>query len=158
MAKRYAEMTPFHSGPLETRTEEKTMKLIGTGILNWPRDERVFDRYGLVGLWPRDNEHGDPLPMDVVPLDGFKGQLIAKVLESRKSTHIGDYVRGIFPETPEVGEEIILGEGTVFYEVVEDRTFIGLKPDDGRKTDWLDPKKLYRAHQQYVEIYFKETE
>ncbi len=38
----------------------------------------------------------------------------------------------------------------------DDRTYIGLKPGDGRKTDWLDPKKLYRAHAQYVELYFKE--
>ena len=133
------------------------MKLIGTGILSWPRYERIGDRYGLVGLFPRDNEDEDALPMDIVPLDGFKGQLIAKVLEARKSKHIGDFFRGFFPTTPEVGEEIILGEGTVFYEAVDDEIFIGLKPEDGRKTDWLDPEKLYRAHQQYVELYFKEA-
>ena len=134
------------------------MNLIGTGILNWPRQERVFDRYGLVGLWPRDNDHGESLPMDIVPLDGFRGQLIALVLEARKSTHIGDLFRGFFPETPEVGEEIILGEGVVFYEMTEGKVLIGLKPEDGRKADWLNPKKLYRAHSQYVELYFKEAE
>ncbi len=135
------------------------MNLIGTGILNWPRHERVYDRYGVVALWPRDDEHGDPLSMDVVPLEGIRGQLIAKVLEARKSSHIGDLFREIYPVTPEVGEEIVLGEGIVFYDVNSDgRTFIGLKPEDGRTNDWLDPKKLYRAHAQYVELYFKKSE
>ncbi len=132
------------------------MDLIGTGILNWPREERVFDRYGVVALWPYDDERrNEPLPFTYEPFEGLKGQLIAKVLEPRKSEHIGDIFRGFLPETPEIGEEIILGEGTVFYMQEDDRTYIGLKPDDGRKKDWLDPKKLYRAHAQYVELYFK---
>lgn len=96
--------------------------------------------------------------MDVIPLDGVTGQLIAKVLKVRESKHIGDLFRGFFPTTPEVGEEIILGEGDVFYEVVEGEVHIGLRPRDGRKKDWLDPKKLYRAHAQYVELYFKGME
>ena len=134
------------------------MNLIGTGILNWPRHERMFDRYGLVALWPRDDEYGSPLPMDVVPLEGVRGQLIAKVLEARQSTHIGDLFRDLRPETPEVGEEIVLGEGVVFYELHEDgQVFVGLKPEDGRTNDWLDPKMLYRAHAQYVELYFKKS-
>ncbi len=129
--------------------------LIGTGVLNWPRGERVSDRYGVVALWPLDDEYGQPLPMDVTPLDGVKGQLIAKVLIARESKHIGDLFRGFFPTTPEVGEEIVLGEGDVFYEVVEDHIHIGLRPRDGRKSDWLNPEKLYRAHAQYVELYFQ---
>jgi len=135
------------------------LNLIGTGILNWPRKERVHDRYGLVALWPRDDEMGAPIPMDIHPLDGVRGQLIAKVLEAKESTHIGDLFREIYPVTPEVGEEIVLGEGVVFYEAHEDgEVFIGLKPDDGRANDWLDPKMLYRAHAQYVELYFKKSE
>jgi len=135
------------------------MNLIGTGILNWPRKERVYDRYGLVALWPRDDEMGAPLPMDIHPLDGVRGQLIAKVLEARGSTHIGDIFRGFLPETPEVGEEIVLGEGVVFYEAHEEgQIFIGLKPEDGRTKDWMDPKKLYRAHAQYVALYFKKSD
>jgi len=74
------------------------MNLIGTGILNWPSTERVSDRYGIVALWPRDDAYGEaPLPMDIHPLDGFRGQLIAKVLEARKSTHVGDLFREIYP-------------------------------------------------------------
>ena len=61
------------------------LNLIGTGILNWPRKERVHDRYGLVAVWPRDDELGAPLPMDIHPLDGVRGQLIVKVLEARAS-------------------------------------------------------------------------
>lgn len=129
------------------------MILIGTGILNWPREERVHDRYGVVALYSEEDEL---LPMEVKPLK-VRGQLIATVLEARQSRHIGDLFREIYPVTPEVGEEIVLGEGVVFYETHPDgRTFIGLRPEDGRRTDWLDPEKLYRAHQQYVELYFKE--
>ncbi len=136
------------------------LNLIGTGILNWPTTERVNDRYGIVALWPQDDPYGQaPLPMAPKPLDGVRGQLIAKVLETRESTHIGDLFRKIYPVTPEVGEEIVLGEGVVFYQMEADgRTYIGLKPEDGRSNDWMDPKKLYRAHAQYVELYFKKSE
>ena len=129
--------------------------LMGKGILNWPTKERVGDRYGLVGLWSvAALSFKDLLSFDIEPLEGIKGKLVVKVIEARESQHIGDLYHGFYPTTPDVGEEIILGEGSVFYE----DGFVGLAPDDGRRTFWLEPKKLYRAHQQLVELYFEKLE
>jgi hypothetical protein len=35
---------------------------------------------------------------------------------------------------------------------------IGLKPNDGRKKDWLNPKSFYRLHQSKVNLYFQEKQ
>jgi len=129
--------------------------LMGKGILNWPTGERIFDRYGLVGLWSETAlSIKDLLSFDIEPVEGIKGKLVVKVIEPRRSQHIGDFFHGFSPTTPDVGEEIILGEGSVFYE----NGFVGLEPDEGRRTFWLKPKKLYRAHQQLVELYFEKLE
>ncbi len=88
-------------------------------------------------------------------LTGRRGELVAEVLETRESTHIGDWARGLGPETPEVGERLVLGQGTAFVEVAfDDADSIGLRPDDGRDEDWLDPGMLYRAHEQTVKLIF----
>jgi len=83
------------------------------------------------------------------------GTLIAIVKETRPSGHVGDFFRGLQPSTPKIGERIELGTGTIFYD---DHETIGLRPDDGRDRDWLDPRKLYRLHDQTVELYFVATE
>ena len=134
--------------------------IIGEGVLTWPRGERISDRYGLVMLM----ENGDSWkpPTGYIKLDrstdGAHGTLTAEVLETRQSTHVGDLFRGLFPETPEVGERIMLGSGTVFFDRGDDREDeIGLLPDDDREVDWLDPKALYRAHEQTVRLMFEET-
>jgi len=132
---------------------------LGTGRLTWPRVERVGDRYGVVMLMADGDSMTETShyinPTDP-PIDRH-GSLIAEVVEIRESTHIGDLFRGFFPETPEVGDRIVLGEGTFF---TEDTDFgavgMGLAPDDDRTTDWLDPKQLYRAHEQTVRLTFVE--
>jgi hypothetical protein len=132
---------------------------LGTGRLTWPSVERVGDRYGVVMLMA----DGDPMtetshyinPSEP-PIDR-RGSLVAEVLETRDSTHIGDLFRGFFPETPEVGEQIVLGEGTFFTEGTGyGAVTMGLAPDDGRDSDWLDPSQLYRAHEQTVRLFFVE--
>lgn len=129
---------------------------LGVGILNWPRGERISDRYGCVTL--AEDVEGDKY-VDLVRLKpGLKGKLEAHVLETRQSWHIGDWARGVFPETPEVGEVILLGEGLLFYDLVDGIVHVGLKPEDERKHDWLNIKKLYRAHEQTVELFFERTE
>ena len=122
-------------------------KLLGVGVVNWDRDERVSDRYGLVKLTV------DPSSDDTISLKKVrgKGKLIAKILETRQSPHIGDLAHGIKPGGSKEGEELILGTGTAFYE----DGCIGLKPDDGRLEWWLNPKMLYKAHYQTVELYFE---
>jgi hypothetical protein len=131
--------------------------LLGEGILNWPAMERRSDRYGYVHLSP------DVIPLDFssdeepsyIPLKRYqgKGKLIARILKTRQSQHIGDLCRGIFPTTPDVGEEICLGEGRLHYE---DHN-VGLKPLKPRHTDWLDPHMLYRCHEQTVQLVFMPT-
>lgn len=127
------------------------MKFLGNGVLNWPPAERVGDRYGLVKLF------ATPAWRDVVELElhgteeGQRGRLVAVVKETRKSQHIGDLFHGVFPEMPNTGDKIVLGEGTLFYE----GDSVGLRPDDGRETQWLDIRALYRAHDQTVDLYFE---
>jgi hypothetical protein len=142
-----------------TNQDSTAAVTLGEGALTWPRGERVSDRYGTVGLMATGQSYGDYFAdyafVDVhqVP-EGSRGRLRATVLETRDSGHIGDLFRGLFPTTPEVGEVIDLGSGVVFYERVEDAPYIGLRPDDGRTSDWLDPQALYRTHEQTVRLEF----
>lgn len=130
----------------------RTFKL-GTGRLNWHRGERITDRYGSVGLWPETGEQ--TLALDEA-CAGVRGRLVAVVIEARRSTHIGDLFRGLGPGDAKVGDRIELGIGTVFFESNDDCRYVGLRPDDGREHDWLDPEALYRAHSQTVELIVEE--
>jgi hypothetical protein len=137
----------------------KTKILIGTGVLNWNRSERISDRYGAITM---NNDNAD----DVVLTKDAKlfvdeirkhrnefGYLVCHILETRESTHLGDLFHGFFPSTPKKGANIKLGEGKLFYEYNNIDT-VGLRPIDDRETFWLDPKKLYQVHEQTVELYF----
>ena len=143
--------------------------LVACGILNWHRNERIYDRYGSIHLhMGLIRFNGEPVASDYIifpsGLDGLRGKLIAKVLESRQTSHCGDIARGIIPSRPERGETIELGEGTVFINSCSDKRFpkaeqcaistIGIIPDDGRETDWLNPEALYRLHEQTVALFF----
>jgi hypothetical protein len=120
--------------------------LIGHGILNWNGHERVTDRYGAVNL-SENNEYF------IFPglLEGERGLLYAIVKETRESSHCGDLFRGLFPSVPELDEKIILGSGTLFYSGIH----VGIKPDDGRESDWLNVKNLYKLHEQTVDLHFE---
>jgi len=138
-------------------TTQTNIILLGQGRLTWSRYERIGDRYGAVSLMTDGdslNGVGKWVPISDEH-DGQHGTLAAEVLETRDSTHIGDLFRGLFPETPEVGERIVLGQGTLFTERADlGAVQVGLRPDDGRKVDWLNPEKLYRAHEQTVRLLF----
>lgn len=127
-----------------------TKQLIGTGRLSWNRHERVSDRYGAVTL------HGSSLGQEVVinQVPCVAGRLVAEVIETRQSHHIGDLFRGLAPSTPQVGERIELGQGTLFFEASDGLTAVGLSPEDDRASDWLDPQALYRVHSQTVRLWF----
>lgn len=145
--------------------------VIGQGTLSWHRYERVSNRYGAVYIGKRKEglcDHDDS--WGVVPVDlsveGKKGTLVAFVLSTRQSGHIGDIALGITPTTPTVGERIILGTGT-FFRVTDERSGspftegaaheqFGLQPDDEREDLWLDVKALYRCHDQEVRLEFLE--
>lgn len=135
--------------------------LIGYGQLNWDGSERRSDRYGAVRLYHDahpDNGRSAGPELDVGAIVGQRGKLVAEVVQTRNSAHIGDLCHGFFPQRPEVGERIVLGDGVLFVESVNGHEHVGLRPDDGRDHFWLDPPKLYRAHQQTVRLWFEKTE
>ena len=127
--------------------------VLGEGVLNWSRAERIGDRYGAIRLaatpWGDDYVTWQDAPA------GAEGTLCALVVATRESGHIGDPFRGIGPSTPEVGDEIALGTGTLFTEDDDGVPVIGVRPDDGRDTDWMDPWALYRCHNQTVRLEFR---
>lgn len=125
----------------------KQQILLGRGILGWFRDERISDRYGSVHL-----EANSDLEEFC---NGQRGRLSALILETKESSHCGDLFRGIYPSTPKIGEEIILGEGELFYFVNYGVKAVGVIPDDKRESDWLNPINLYRCHDQTVELRFE---
>jgi hypothetical protein len=136
------------------------------GIFTWPRMERVTDRYGAIAITDKAYEDrmtgpaaefkGAAVQSDLPLLVGKRCRIVATVLETRDSNHIGDIFRGIGPSRPNVGEVIDLGEGEFFIEPDQDWAVggvtFGLKPDDGRPNDWFDPRKLYRLHDQTVAL------
>lgn len=138
----------------------KKKVLLATGVLSWHKRERVSDRYGTVTVFDEDSDNKKIYDGSKIYLEslkkhiGQKGKLVCEVLEIRESTHIGDFYRCFFPKTPKIGEKIILGEGELFSEHPFNKDTIGLRPNDDRKFDWLDPKKLYKAHEQTVNLYF----
>ncbi|SFQ74430.1 hypothetical protein SAMN05421810_1185 [Amycolatopsis arida] len=145
------------SSPVNPESPEHAAVVeLGRGQLWWPRFERQTDRYGTVLLCTGPDGE-DYASFESAPV-GTRGQLVAVVLETRPSVHCGDLARGLAPTTPAVGEEITLGAGTVFTETDPDTgrpTAIGMAPDDGRDEDWLDPRALYRCHNQTVRLEFR---
>lgn len=152
------------------------MPMIGRGIFQWDSKERRSDRYGTFALVSHDDDSettrngkkitfsdftaDDPAAfLDDKALSDWLGKSVSialRVVETRQSRHIGDLFRGIAPTTPEVGEIIDLGSGVLFTEpsgwAVGD-VLLGMRLDDGRDTDWMNPAKMYRAHDQTVEVH-----
>jgi len=125
------------------------MQELGTGVLIWNVAERRSDRYGSVMLLSSPDSE-QPIPLVQVKA-GKRGRLVAIVKKTRRSRHIGDLFHGVFPKTPKMGQKITLGEGMLFFENNE----VGLQPDDGRDTQWLDMRALYNVHEQTVTLCFE---
>jgi hypothetical protein len=131
--------------------------LIGTGVLTWNSAERITDRYGSVALMPdgQTSRSGERPYLPISAVSG-RGRLVAVVLESRTSTHIGDLFRDIYPSRTAAGSKILLNKrvGTVFLEDSRGQISIGVRPDDQQQcADWLDPHQLYRVHEHLVELW-----
>lgn len=132
--------------------------VLGEGRLTWPAGERRSDRYGCVALMLDGDSETEPsgfVSMDKAPV-GRSGRLVATVQETRDSTHIGDLFRGFSPGGAVVGDDIALGTGELFREQRGDMPTVGVRPDDGRDSDWLDPLALYKCHEQTVRLRFEE--
>lgn len=137
---------------------------IGKGIFMWDRDERVSNRYGAF-YFDASNYAGDVRrhPVLIVSrvraMEGKRVRLVAEVIESRKSGHCGDMFLKVFPTQPEVGERVELGVGRLhLVKSYDGDDAIELRPEDGRKEFWIDPRRLYRLHDQTVMVYAEETE
>jgi hypothetical protein len=123
--------------------------LVGCGVLTWCRTERISDRYGTV--WLMESDSGEP--SEIVCPKG-RGKLFALVIEARKSGHIGDILRGLYPSKPTNGDRFELGEGTAFLQKMDGVICVGVKPGD-RENDWLNPECLYRCHNSLVELHWE---
>lgn len=137
---------------------------IGSGIFMWDGDERRSRRYGSFYPSPQ-NFGGDahvPAWLDDEALSGLDGRRVRVtciVTETRDSGHAGDAFLGIKPSRPEVGEVVGLGVGTLHRDRNHDgNTAVVLQPLDRRLELWIDPRKLYRLHDQTVEIYAEITD
>ncbi len=144
-----------------------THDILPGDVERWQLVERIArslcDRYGYVYLLA----DGDSTTatcryarMSVIAADvGKPVTLKALVTETRPSTHVGDWFRGVFPVTPEIGETITLGRGALATSKnCEGKLQVGIKPEDGRGVDWLDIKALYRCHEQTVELFYEPME
>jgi len=53
------------------------------------------------------------------------------------------------PHTNLLPDEITVAMGMLFND---DGVAVGLNQDDGRNTDWLDPRALYRCHSRPIRL------
>ncbi len=138
---------------------------VGFGIFEWDATERRSNRYGSfhLGATPYAGSDRAVVTLDQELLQSFCGKRVSvhcHVIEARDSTHIGDMFLKILPSRPEVGENIDLGVGTLSTAPAwePEYTDIAIKPGDGRSELWLDPHKLFRLHDQTVELWIAETD
>ncbi len=137
--------------------------IIGAGVLNWARAERISDRYGIVFLQPLSggymNAPTSEAAKEFIPVvrqhEGKRGKLVAIVQATRESGHIGDLFHGIGPRTPKVGQRITLGEGTLWFEPVEGvkELGVGVRPAV-EENPWMNMRSLYDCHDQTVQLVF----
>lgn len=145
--------------------------LFAKGILTWDSNERRSQRYGFFYLAKKDFDEQfscedfffdiDCMKQYARVINGKRVKITAKVIENRKSGHFGDAFLEITPTMPDLNEEIVIGVGTFMYiheSFAPAGYAIGIKPSDGRKVLWLDPRNLYKLHDQTVELYIEETD
>lgn len=136
---------------------------VAHGVFGWEGEERRSDRYGAIHLSGAPYG-GEPLTTvffemgALERLHGRRVKIATVVTEARKSQHVGDLFHGIFPSTPAVGERVEIGVGVLDLEPsYEETPDIVLRPNDGRAHLWMDPRKLYRLHDQTVDVFIEET-
>jgi hypothetical protein len=138
--------------------------LLGRGIFMWDAPERRTQRYGyvFVGTTTYENDVKVTNEFNQTNAEKLKSKqvkLTVKVLENRKSGHVGDLFIDVFPTMPQIDEKIVLGVGKFTWRqnpytpTNYDMTII---PDDGRARYWI-PNNLYHLHDQTVEIYGETT-
>lgn len=138
-----------------------TKHVLGTGPLNWDRGERVSNRYGFVSFQESDSWDKPiaPWTLDTAllrQLAGTRGRLVAKIVTSRASTHMGDIVLGAFPRQRPKGTRLVLGEGLLRIGRAEGEGSLrfGVEPAGGA-TPWMNVRALYDAHENVVQVTFE---
>jgi hypothetical protein len=141
------------------------MEKVGHGIVGWSSTERRSNRYGSINLgsegYSGNGTTTNGMNVDrLLTMRGKRVKVMCKVIEARDSAHIGDHFLNIMPTTPDVGEDIVVGVGVLDLELSFDGVSydLVLRPNDGREELWIDPRVLYRLHDQTVDLYIKETE
>jgi len=138
---------------------------VGHGIFGWNGKERRTDRYGafVLGERPFDGNREAAAYLDIPALKELVGKRVhitCVAVKTRKSGHVGDLFHKIHPTTPAVGEVVDLGIGVLHLDNAgyEGRLAVVLEPGDGRLKFWMDPHKLYRLHDQTVDLFVEPTE
>ncbi len=137
---------------------------VAYGIFTWDSQERRSNRYGSILVANTNYNQDAPTASgcDVERLDKLRHKRVritCEVVAIRASGHAGDRFLGIMPTTPNVGEVIELGVGTLdCQDGFDGSPEISLRPNDGRKQFWIDPRILYRLHDQTVRVYIEETD
>lgn len=141
-------------------------QILATGIFSWDGQERRSNRYGSFFLETQNCEETATATQhyDLNALHALAGKRVScwcRIVEARKSGHIGDMFLGVFPRMPQAGEEILVGVGVLGVVPNWDGSLahpaLVLAPEDGRDELWIDPRVLYRLHDQTVELYMEET-
>jgi hypothetical protein len=140
---------------LAERTRSSEHVVLGEGQLSWNGSERRSDRYGAVGLYSDADwkvcANSQPLHCQIY--SGTRGVLRAVVLETQDADHCGDLTHGWHVGGAKVGDVYELGEGVLFFDH-EGGEKVGVRPEDGRDTLWLDGPNLYKCHSQTVRLEF----
>jgi len=137
------------------------MNIVGLGIFGWWPEERHVHRYGSFFLSDKTSDEAVSTQSHLEDLSSLVGKRVkiqCRVIEARESVHIGDRYLDIYPTTPVAGEVIELGVATLGLETEYSETSIIMEPGDERSYFWIDPHKLYRLHNQTVEISIEETD
>jgi hypothetical protein len=92
---------------------------------------------------------------DHAPL-GAAGTLVAHVIHSNATDRDREFGKR-HPELrpPETGERVVLGSGTLFTERYGEAPVIGVRPGDGRETEWMDPNAIFRCKDYLVRLEFE---
>lgn len=139
--------------------------ILAKGILGWDGTERRTNRYGSIHLSgtpfnPTDGSAVVKYNLALLKrLHGKRVRLTVEIVESRNSGHVGDAFLKIVPQRPTVGEIVDLGVGDLgSAKGWDEMPDIFLTPKDPSKDLWMDPRKLYRLHDQTVVVYVEETD
>lgn len=142
------------------------MPTIGHGIISWDGYERRSRRYGSLYLDSKnvDENTSAEVSIDLDALAALKGQRVCitcTIVADRESGHAGDCALGISPVRPQRGDIIEVGVGILDLAPCPwsaGGMAIMLRPTDGRTELWIDPRALYKLHDQTVEVDIEQTD